>query len=236
MTKLTSIQILLLTNASQRIDGSLLPAPETAGAEAQLKKTFAALLKRGVVEEAEVTGPDQIWREEGARKFGLAITAAGRQAIGLVPESVVAPVEVEPAVPSSAQLRLEWQQVVGSPAPAAFGKDMLARGVAYRLQEQVHGGMLLATARQLAEARKQLARGQAPNPQARLRPGTQLARDWHGRTHHVLVLEDGYSYRDRSYRSLTAIARDITGAAWSGPRFFGLTSKRLVRKADRDAA
>ena len=137
---------------------------------------------------------------------------------------------------TTAQLRDEWQQVIGSPAPAEFGKDMLTRGVAYRLQEQVHGRMLLTTARQLAEGRKQLARGQSPNPLARLRPGTQLARDWHGRTHHVLVLENGYSYRDRSYRSLTSIAREITGVAWSGPRFFGLTSKRLAREAARDAA
>jgi hypothetical protein len=54
--------------------------------------------------------------------------------------------------------------------------------------------------------------------------GTRLTREWHGRTHHVEVVDGGYIYKERRYRSLTAIAREITGAAWSGPRFFGLTS------------
>jgi hypothetical protein len=61
-----------------------------------------------------------------------------------------------------------------------------------------------------------------------------LARDWQGRTHHVLVLEEGYTYEERRYRSLSAIAFEITGARWSGPRFFGLISKSQERR--RDAA
>ena len=137
---------------------------------------------------------------------------------------------------TAAQLRAEWQVVIGTVAPNGFGKDMLACGIAYHVQERLQGGMLLTTARQLAEAKKQLARGEVASPRTRLRTGTQLARDWHGRSHHVLVLEDGYSYQDRHYRSLTAIAREITGARWSGPRFFGLASSRVSGEAARDAA
>jgi hypothetical protein len=124
---------------------------------------------------------------------------------------------------STAQLRLEWQCVHGEPAPAAFSIDLLARGIAWTLQAKVHGGLGAVAARQLGEGKNE-NKGRMSRRSAVLHPGTRLARDWHGRTHHVLVTDDGYHYRDRRYRSLTAIAREITGAAWSGPRFFGLTA------------
>lgn len=60
----------------------------------------------------------------------------------------------------------------------------------------------------------------------RIKPGTRLVRDWGGNSHHVVVLEDGFLYQDRRYRSLTQIALDITGAKWSGPRFFGLVDRK----------
>jgi hypothetical protein len=120
-----------------------------------------------------------------------------------------------------AQLRDRWEQAFGEPSPWAFGPDLLARAIAYRMQEKASGGMPRKAARELAR----LGDPQ-PKPDVSLRPGTRLARDWHGRTHHVLVVETGFHYRDRHYRSLTAIAREITGAAWSGPRFFGLTAAR----------
>ena len=140
------------------------------------------------------------------------------------------------ALPSmtAAQLRAEWQRVVGSPSPAAYGKNLLARGIAYHLQAAVHGGLSSKAARQLRQAQARTAQGLRVPPAPRLRQGTMLARDWQGRTHHVLVLEEGYSYQDRRYRSLSAIAFEITGARWSGPRFFGLISKPQERR--RDAA
>lgn len=139
------------------------------------------------------------------------------------------------ATMSPAQLRDEWQRVHGAPAPVAFSHDLIARGIADRLQAKAHGGLTTTAVRQLAEAIRQIERRSQPSAaSAVLKPGTRLARDWHGRTHHVLVLEAGFDYRDRRYRSLTAIAREITGAAWSGPRFFGLTS-RAAGEAD-DAA
>jgi hypothetical protein len=59
-----------------------------------------------------------------------------------------------------------------------------------------------------------------------LKPGTRLVREWRGRTHEVLVLDDGFAWQGRHYRSLSAIARKITGTAWSGPLFFGLKPNR----------
>ena len=62
----------------------------------------------------------------------------------------------------------------------------------------------------------------APNPGLSLKPGARLVREWHGRTHTVTVNEDGFEYAGMSYSTLTKVARKITGAHWSGPRFFGL--------------
>jgi hypothetical protein len=77
----------------------------------------------------------------------------------------------------------------------------------------------------LAEARDSGA-AIAKEGAQRIRAGARLLREWNGRTHIVTVEVHGFSYAGRSYQSLSAIARDITGARWSGPRFFGLISKR----------
>lgn len=129
-----------------------------------------------------------------------------------------------------AQLRCEWERVIKSSAPASFGSDLLARGIAYRLQEVRHGRLPKNIAREIERRAKLAEQGRVGEPTIRLKPGTRLSREWQGRTHHVLVEDQGYHYADRRYASLTAIARDITGTAWSGPRFFGLRSPRL-RKA-----
>ena len=68
--------------------------------------------------------------------------------------------------------------------------------------------------------------GIAPESAPRISAGARLVREWNGRTHTITVEEEGFTYAGRNYRSLTAIAREITGARWSGPRFFGLTNKR----------
>jgi hypothetical protein len=65
---------------------------------------------------------------------------------------------------------------------------------------------------------------QCNKPGHQLSTGTRLVREWHSESHHVEVLHDGYDYRNRHYNSLSEIAREITGARWSGPRFFGLKS------------
>jgi hypothetical protein len=92
-------------------------------------------------------------------------------------------------------------------------------GIAYRLQEKQLGGLDRIARRVLRAAEDTKA---ANVQQRKLTPGTRLVRDWHGVGHSVTVLEDGFHYDERHWSSLTAIARHITGAKWSGPRFFGL--------------
>jgi hypothetical protein len=118
-----------------------------------------------------------------------------------------------------AQLRARAAVDLGA-VPAGFGPDLLRLGIAYALQER--GGQCLppSVAREIAAALDGRAGKRSAAP---LRPGTQLVREWQGRTHVVEAVGDGFLYRDRSFRSLSAIAREITGTAWSGPRFFGLT-------------
>jgi hypothetical protein len=93
-------------------------------------------------------------------------------------------------------------------------------GIAWRLQEKQLGG-LSRTARQVLHASDD-AKAQKVQ-QRKLTPGTRLVRDWRGVGHSVTVVENGFHYEARRWPSLTAIARHITGARWSGPRFFGLT-------------
>lgn len=128
---------------------------------------------------------------------------------------------------SPAQLRFRWKSELGSPPPPGFGPDLLRRGLADRLQRRGTGALPMTVAREIKRGVAELSAGTLGRSRsATLRPGARLAREWHGKTHHVLVTENVFEYRDRRYRSLTAIAREITGANWSGPRFFGLTALR----------
>jgi len=123
-------------------------------------------------------------------------------------------------------LRQRWQEVYGSAAPVHIGRVLLARAIAYRLQEQALGGLKPSLRRLLAQVAEDAATGRAAAP-APVGPkaGTRLIRQWQGRVHEVTVAADGVLYEGRSYRSLSAVAAAITGAHWSGPRFFGLTRR-----------
>jgi hypothetical protein len=103
-------------------------------------------------------------------------------------------------------------------------RDLLVLALGYRLQEIAHGGLGKATRRKLLTMAKALrATGRVgPTPSLSLKPGARLVREWRGRTHTVTVTEDGFEYVGTSYPSLTKIAKKITAAHWSGPRFFGL--------------
>jgi hypothetical protein len=131
---------------------------------------------------------------------------------------------------SAAERRAEWTRMFGNPAPPAFGAGLLARALAYRLQEKQFGGLTASEQRLLLQIgrkeKRERARGTITTT---VKPGTWLSRTWHGEVHQVVVLETGFDYRGQRYASLTAIARTITGANWSGPRFFGLHSPRLER-------
>ena len=126
------------------------------------------------------------------------------------------------ALPPAA-LRAEWRRLYRELAPG-LSPDLLARGIAWRLQEREHGGLTPAVERELARLAGQGT--SAPQPSATtpasLRPGTRLVRSWNGETFSVLVTEDGYQFNDQTFGSLSSIAQAITGTKWSGPRFFGL--------------
>ena len=117
-------------------------------------------------------------------------------------------------------LRTEWRRVIRTSPQCRLSADLLRRGIAHRLQEAAHGGCSRQTLRKLAAAATR--QHAAPETAVSLKTGTTLVREWHGRTYTVRVLEDGLLFDNRHYASLTGIAREITGAAWSGPRFFGV--------------
>jgi len=115
------------------------------------------------------------------------------------------------------EIKAEWQRVHGG-EPPRVSTGLLARALAHDLQCAAQGGLAERVRLQLAGERPLRS---APAPS--LAPGTQLVREWGGTSHHVLVEEKGRcSYKGRSYASLSAVARHITGAHWSGPRFFGV--------------
>ena len=131
------------------------------------------------------------------------------------------------------ELRCEWRRLYRS-EPPRISRDLLIRGVGYRLQEIQHGGLGKSTRRKLKTLAKMFrTEGRvAPDPGLSLKPGARLVREWHGRTHTVTVTEDGFEYAGTTYPSLTKIAKKITGAHWSGPRFFGLV--RAIAPHQRD--
>jgi hypothetical protein len=122
------------------------------------------------------------------------------------------------------ELRGEWLRLHRTPPPMRLSRDLLTRGISYKLQERAYGGLSKAAARKLEQAAAgPPSRGAAkPTPSVSLRPGTRLLREWHGVTHTALIHADGIEWRGQRYSSLSVVARKITGARWSGPRFFGL--------------
>ncbi len=100
----------------------------------------------------------------------------------------------------------------------------MRRAIAYRIQEKAFGGLSPASKRKLKDYATQLEITDRVrhDPRPAVRPGVRLVREWNGRTYTVTVTEDGFEHDGETYSSLTAVARVITGAHWSGPRFFGL--------------
>jgi len=133
------------------------------------------------------------------------------------------------AMPPAA-LRAEWRRVYRTPAPA-LSPDLLARGIAYRLQEMREGGLPVTAERQLLRLVMQNDSSSSPAmpASATLRPGTKMVRSWNGETYQVLVTDSGYLFNNRCYGSLSKIAHEITGTKWSGPRFFGIKVQANTR-------
>lgn len=123
-------------------------------------------------------------------------------------------------------LRKEWRRLTGEPEPPLRSQELLRRELATRLEAALHGPMDAKLARRLDLIAKQKNdRGRASSQTAPA-IGSTLIREWDGVSYSVVVLKDGFLFRGQTYRSLTAIAARITGAHWSGPRFFGLDGGR----------
>ena len=129
-------------------------------------------------------------------------------------------------------LRQPWRGLYKAEAPLHFSRDLLMRAVAYRLQELALGGLRPEPQRRLRQIAQEFRESASMRMRARpeLKPGTRLIREWQARTYEVLVLDDGFSWQGARYRSLSAIARTITGTAWSGPLFFGLKPSRCTTR------
>ena len=124
---------------------------------------------------------------------------------------------------SPAQLRERWSVLKGSPPPSV-PTSLLRRLLAQRLQECRYGALPALVARELARLGQEKPNTEPVRSRVELTPGTRLVREWNGRTIAVEVRDDGFRHAGRSWRSLSEIARHVTGAHWSGPRFFGLTA------------
>ena len=126
-------------------------------------------------------------------------------------------------------LRSQWRRLYGTSAPVHMSAVLLRLAVAYRLQEHQHGGLSPAMKVRLANAAKasdggqSRAGGRRASVRHTVKPGTRFLREWGGRNHEVTATAEGrFEYRGTAYRSLSAIAREITGTRWSGPAFFGM--------------
>lgn len=127
---------------------------------------------------------------------------------------------------SRADLITRWEAVYGRRPPKGISRRLLEYNAAYTVQVKAYGGLKISVRKELdkrLDKRKSEGLMKARSPgKTKLSPGARLVRDWHGQPHTVDVVEDGFRYDGRDYKSLSQIARDITGARWSGPRFFGL--------------
>jgi hypothetical protein len=126
-------------------------------------------------------------------------------------------------------LRAAWAAEFHREPPKGLWRDLLLRSLAWRLQERAFGGHDKATLK-LLQAQGQKRGGDERC--RRLKAGTVLIRDFGGSRHTVTIVPDGFIWQEKTYTSLSAIARIITGTNWNGPRFFGLREGN-GRKGDK---
>jgi hypothetical protein len=128
---------------------------------------------------------------------------------------------------TAADLKAMWQELFDKPPPVA-GRAYLESRLSYRIQELAYGGLKPETVKRLDAL---ATRGVDPGKRRIERPlaGTRLVREWGGVEHHVTVLTDGFEHQGRRFKSLSAVAKAITGTQWNGPAFFGLRSAKANR-------
>ncbi len=116
----------------------------------------------------------------------------------------------------------------GTEPPGGISNNFLMHAIAYRMQEQASGGLKPSTRRFLEKAAENKAARQQILPVISIKPGTRLLREWHGVTYEVIIMEDGVQCNSKRYRSLSEVARAITGTNWSGPLFFGMKKQEVA--------
>ena len=137
-----------------------------------------------------------------------------------------------------ADLKLKWREIVRQDPPPYAKRAFLTLFLAWELQARKMGGLDPALRRELTllakEEKQDSVSGTTFNLSPKLRPGVKLARLWKGKTHYVTVTDNGYFWNDTTYKSLSVIARKITGTPWSGPVFFGLKKAKAKTQAEPD--
>jgi hypothetical protein len=118
------------------------------------------------------------------------------------------------------ELRSLWREREGREPPSGFSRDLLARALAYAIQEEQLGGLSKELKKLLTSPDVQA------DPPRRIKPGSVIVREYAGARHEVFVVADGFSWQGKTYPSLSAIAKEITGTRWNGPRFFGLRDEQ----------
>jgi hypothetical protein len=128
---------------------------------------------------------------------------------------------------STQELKTMWKELYGN-EPPPYSRQHLMPRLAYRIQELAHGGLTKETQQRVKQL---IENADVKKPRVnseRLTAGTVLVREWRGVEHRITVLHDGYDYMGRRYKSLSAIARAITGTNWNGPAFFGLRRHKVA--------
>ena len=126
---------------------------------------------------------------------------------------------------SRRELRESWRTFNGSDPPKGISRHLMVRAVAYEMQARRHGRLKTSTRRRLKRIARNGGDCQTVCRASKPQPGARLIREWNGEIHIVDVTDAGFDWRERRYGSLSEIAREITGARWSGPRFFGLNGR-----------
>ena len=128
------------------------------------------------------------------------------------------------------ELKTRWRSLYRCATPRRSSKQLLISGIAYRIQERALGGLKPSVVRQLERmSEREHEVSEDPPPSVIPAANTVLIRDWHGTGHQVTILDRGVLYNKKNYRSLSQVAREITGSRWSGPLFFGLRSRPKER-------
>jgi hypothetical protein len=138
---------------------------------------------------------------------------------------------------SRPQLQVLWQKLYGRAVPRGVRREVMIPFLAYKIQEREYGGLkssMCAELRRIARGLEGPLGTAEPRSQRRIKTGTRLIRQWRGERHEVAVNEIGFEYRGTKYRSLSEIARKITGTRWSGPAFFGLNDVKSIRHHSND--